>query len=167
MSSIPHESLIKLSSIPSFFLSSIGTEPWVIKEGTSERDSTPPKLSARIKHLRFWENFLAFSMSPRCKKNLWCRKLSSLRSLSTGDRRFHARDEISVRDKWLFRQVGVDLSIGHKPWHFCNGPPPWFSKFWWTLSPNSIRKEKALHPCFSHWNKACHSVPKVISLPSS
>ena len=50
MSSIPQDKRIILSSIPNNFLYSIGTEPCVINEGISERDSTPPNDSAKIKH---------------------------------------------------------------------------------------------------------------------
>lgn len=40
--------LMRLSVIPSFALSSSGTEAWVITEGSSARDSYPPRDSARV-----------------------------------------------------------------------------------------------------------------------
>ena len=51
--------------MPSFSLCSFGTDPWVINEGISVKDSTPPKDSARVNTLTCSENFLAALIPPK------------------------------------------------------------------------------------------------------
>jgi len=64
MSSIPTDILTRLSSMPSFFLSSRGTEACVIIAGDSIKLSTPPKDSPQINILKLDKKDLVYSIVP-------------------------------------------------------------------------------------------------------
>ena len=64
ISSIPTDIRIKLSEIPSLFLSSTGTDAWVIIAGCSIKLSTPPKLSANVKSESCFKNLFDSESPP-------------------------------------------------------------------------------------------------------
>ena len=70
ISSIPTDSLTKLSNIPNSFLYSAGTEPCVMTAGSSARLSTPPKLSAKVNTFNELKNLCDSLFSPLITKDI-------------------------------------------------------------------------------------------------